>query len=283
MATQAQLKEHFLNLKNAIYVWGANGQTITKALMDSLYKSYGTSTYNKAYYDNKLKEGQGKTGADCSGAIYPTSGYDTTAAGYYNRCNKRGNIASLPEDKVCLVFKKNSSGSINHVGCYTGDGYVSEMASSSKNYQRKPLKGNGWDLWGMPDFISDPNTEKCDELEVDGEWGKATTTLSQKVLGTTVDGIVSNQPVSCMQYVPNALESSWEFERTNYKAGSQLIKAIQELVGLTGRDVDGHCGKTTVKAIQTFLKNLGFYTGKIDGIMGEKTVKGWQKYINSRL
>ena len=283
MKTQAQVRAYFLSLEDAIYVWGANGQIITKELMDKLHKTYGTSTYNKAYYDGKLKEGQGKIGGDCSGIMYPISGYDTTASGYYNRCNKRGNIASIPEDKVCLVFKKNSSGVINHVGCYTGDGYVSEMASSKANYQRKPLKGNGWDLWGMPDFISDPNTEKCDELEVDGDWGKATTTMSQKVLGTTVDGIVSNQPVSCMKYVPNALESSWEFERTNYKAGSELIKAIQELVGLTGRDVDGHCGYQTVCAIQTFLKNRGFYTGRIDGIMGEKTVKGWQKYINSRL
>lgn len=283
MATQEQLKKHFLGLANAIYVWGANGQKITKALMDSLYKSFGTKTYNKAYYENKLKEGAEKIGADCSGALFPISGYDTTAQGYYNKCTKKGKIGTIPTDKVCLVFKTNASGTINHVGCYTGDGYVSEMASSKKNYQRKPLKGNGWDLWGLADFVTDYDTKKVDKLEVDGEWGKDTTRKSQEVLGTTVDGIISNQPISCMKYVPNANESSWEFEKTNYKKGSQLIKAIQELVGLTGRDVDGHCGKDTVTAMQKFLQKLGFYKGQIDGKMGPQTVKAWQKYINSRL
>lgn len=283
MITQAELKQHFLSLglQGAIYVWGANAQIITKALMDSLYKSYGTSTYNKVYYENKLSAGAGKIGADCSGAIYPVSGYDTTAAGYYNRCVKRGGIATIPEDKVCLVFKKNSKGTINHVGCYTGDGYVSEMASSKLNYQRKPLKGNGWDYWGMPDFVSDPDTEESTKLVVDGEWGRDTTTKSQEVLGTTVDGIVSNQLASCQKYVPNALESSWEV--SNSRTGSELIRGIQELVGLEGRDVDGQCGFDTVTAMQEFLKEKGFYTGAIDGIMGELTVSAWQQYVNSRL
>lgn len=155
MITQQKLKDHFLELgkKGALYVWGANGQTITKALMDSLYKSFGSTKYNKAYYDAKLKAGEGKPGADCSGALYPVSGYDTTASGYYKKCTKTGKISSIPREKVCLVFKVNSSGAINHVGCYTGDGYVSEMASSSKNYQRKKLDGNGWDYWGLPDFV----------------------------------------------------------------------------------------------------------------------------------
>lgn len=282
MITQKQLKEHFLGLKNAIYVWGANCEAITEAMIEKLYNNYRTSTYNRAYYDGKFAEGKGKIGADCSGSLYPLSGYDTTAAGYYDRCTKKWAVGSIPKDKVCLVFKVNSKGSINHVGCYTGDGYVSEMASSKKNYQRKPLADNGWDLWGLPDFV-DYEVEEKNLLEVDGEWGRDTTTKSQHVLGTKEDGIVSNQPVSCQKYLPNAQESSWEFERTNYKRGSNLIKAIQELVGMTGRDVDGHCGRDTVTAMQIFLQEFGFYTGKIDGKMGPKTVMAWQQYINSRL
>ncbi|MBQ8662355.1 MAG: hypothetical protein IJ471_00700 [Eubacterium sp.] len=282
MITQKQLKEHFLGLSGSIYVWGANCETITEAMIKKLYNCFKSSTYNRAYYDGKLAEGEGKIGSDCSGALYPVSGYDTTAAGYYNRCTKKGTIDSIPKDKVCLVFKVNSSGSINHVGCYTGDGYVSELASSKKNYQRKQLAGNGWDKWGLPDFV-DYEEEPTAELKVDGEWGKDTTTKSQQVLDTTVDGIVSNQPVSCQKYVPNALESSWEFERTNYKNGSELIRAIQALCGLTGRDVDGHCGKNTVTAMQKFLNTKGFSCGSIDGIMGSKTVMAWQQYINSRM
>lgn len=159
--TQKQLKDHFLKLGSdgAIYVWGANCQTITRELVDSLHKAYGSSKYNKTYYNNKLKEAAGKIGADCSGSLRPMSGYDTTAAGYYKKCVKKGRIGTLPRTKVCLVFKTDSDGDITHVGCYTGDGYVSEMASSKLNYQRKSVDGNGWDLWGMPDFVSDPNSE----------------------------------------------------------------------------------------------------------------------------
>lgn len=282
MVTQRQLKEHAVNMKNVIYVWGANFQIISKELMDKLHSWYGTSTYNKSYYNAKLKEGEGKFGADCSGSLNPISGYDTTAQGYYERCVKKGRISTIPRDKVLLVFKENSAGRKIHVGIYTGDGYVSELASSKLNYQRKPLDGNGWDDWGYADFVTDYSKEEVEKLEVDGEWGRDTTTMTQKVLGTTVDGIVSRQPISCAKYCLNALESSWEFLSENYKKGSEMVRAIQELVGLTGRDVDGHCGYQTVVAMQIFLQKLGYYTGKIDGFMGELMVKAWQQYINSR-
>lgn len=126
-------------------------------------------------------------------------------------------------------------------------------------------------------------TSKADELEVDGEWGILTTKLSQKVLGTKQDGIISKQKYTLKKYVPNALTTSWEFKTSDYNGGSLLIKAIQNLVGLTGKAVDGQCGKDTVKAMQRFLNAKGFNCGTVDGEMGEKTVKAWQRYINSRL
>ena len=116
------------------------------------------------------------------------------------------------------------------------------------------------------------------ELEVDGSWGEDCTRKSQKVMETTVDGIVSNQPKSNKKYLPNAYSGSWEFV-DNCKGGSTLIKEIQKLVGAKQ---DGWCGKVTVKAIQKFLKAQKLYVGKIDGSMGPATVKAWQKYINSR-
>lgn len=126
------------------------------------------------------------------------------------------------------------------------------------------------------------------KLTVDGEWGRDTTRKSQQVFGTTVDGIVSNQPESCKKYVPNVMITSWEFESVyaDYKNGSQFIKAVQQFLkneGYYTGKVDGHCGYKTVVAIQKFLKEKGYYTGSIDGIMGPNTVKAWQKYINSRL
>lgn len=117
---------------------------------------------------------------------------------------------------------------------------------------------------------------KKDAIEVDGDWGVDTTTLAQKKFGTPVDGIISNQLNSCREYLPNAHEGSWEFEDVA-NGGSALIEAIQEWVGA---EKDGHAGGETVEKLQTKLKNLGLYKGKIDKFMGELTVKAFQTYLN---
>ena len=146
---------YFENLYStkSIYLWGANGEIITKELCDKLYKTYGTSTYNRTYYDNKLKEGQGKIGADCSGAFCSVSGFDTTAQGYYNKCSSKGDISSINKNKACLVFKGKSTSAINHIGFYLGNGYVIEMKSSKDNCVKDKLDGKGWKWFGIPTWI----------------------------------------------------------------------------------------------------------------------------------
>ena len=118
------------------------------------------------------------------------------------------------------------------------------------------------------------------KLAVDGSWGKDCTRKSQKVLGTTIDGIVSNQPSVNKKYLPNVYTGSWEFKSSGYDAGSSLVRAIQKLVGAK---VDGWFGPDSVKKTQQFLEKKGYYTGEIDRSMGPKMVKAWQRYINSRL
>lgn len=116
-------------------------------------------------------------------------------------------------------------------------------------------------------------------LTVDGSWGKDSTRKTQKVLGCYVDGIVSNQPIVNQKYLPAVDTLSWEFTE-DFVGGSGMVKAIQKLVGT---EVDGWCGKGTVKAMQSFLKSKGFYTGLLSGKLNKATVKAWQNYINSRL
>ena len=123
--------------------------------------------------------------------------------------------------------------------------------------------------------IGKKGVEEIKSVTVDGEWGIMTTMLSQKVMGTTQDGIVSGQKTSCKKYLPNADTSSWEFS-INGK-GSALIKAIQKLIGA---NIDGIAGQNTIKALQRFLRTQGLYASSIDGVMGALTVRAWQKYIN---
>lgn len=165
MKTVAEVIRYFehLYMSSAVYVFGMNGEIITPESVDKAYKAYGSNTYNKAYYDDKLIEGQGRIGADCSGAMYPMSGGDNTAQGYYNACNDKGVIAKIDKNKPCLVFKGTASNKITHIGFYCGNGYVIEMKSSKENCVKAPLDGNGWKFYGVPRWI-DYSVEKSNEV-----------------------------------------------------------------------------------------------------------------------
>ena len=119
-----------------------------------------------------------------------------------------------------------------------------------------------------------PNKPISNKINVDGSWGQATTKALQKILGTKQDGIVSNQPTINRKYLYSASSTSWQFKKTGYSAGSNMIRALQKLIGAK---VDGWFGKNSVITLQRFLKV------KADGSMGPATVRALQKYINSIL
>lgn len=227
MITQQQFKDHYNKLYNggAIYVWGANGEVITKELMDKLYSWYGSKTYNKTYYANKLKEGKGKIGADCSGSIFPLSKKDTTAKGYYNACPKKGNIGNLPTGTACLVFNAN----FTHVGAYMGDGTTIEMMSSARNCVKEKFNPSRWAYYGIPSWLEIP--------------AKSTPTVVQ-----AKDPIVANIQKWCNNYCNAGLVVDGEFGPKT-KAG--LCKALQTCLNKhfkAGLAVDGSFGPKTKKA-----------------------------------
>ena len=172
MKTQKEVRDYALAASDWLYVWGANGEVITPEKMDKLYRTFGSNTYNKEYYQKKLQSGNGKMAADCSGFMHPMSGYDNTADGYYRKCTKKGMIASLPKDKVCLVFKTRSNGTMHHIGIYLGDGTVAEMASSELNYKHRNLEATNWSHWGMPTWIdySKPIMQESGWIQVGDRW-----------------------------------------------------------------------------------------------------------------
>ncbi len=138
-----------------------------------------------------------------------------------------------------------------------------------------------------PQAPAKPSKPESNKLKVDSSWGCDTTTASQKVYHTPVDGIVSRQPKCNRKYLPKAYTGSWMFyvKAANYRQGSALIKAIQKDLKskkFYDGEIDGLCGKKTVIAIQKFLNSMG-YNLVVDGYMGKKTVMAWQQYLNSRL
>ena len=232
MVTQKQFKEHYQNLyaNKAVYVWGANGQIITKDLTNKLYKTYGSSTYNKTYYDNKAKEGVGRIGADCSGSIYPLSKADNTAKGYYDECNKKGSINNLPANTACLLFNKN----FTHVGAYMGDGTTIEMMSSIRNCVKQKLQKSRWAYFGIPKWLESNDTTQISSV---------TTNITPT--NNTNKEVIKNIQKWCNDYCNAGLAVDGIFG-PNTKKG--LCKALQRSLNVkfnTQLNVDGIFGPTT--------------------------------------
>ena len=112
------------------------------------------------------------------------------------------------------------------------------------------------------------------KIAVDSWWGPATTKLAQKVMGTIVDGTVSNQNRDMQKFLPNCQTQSWRFVApSKLQNGSQLIKAIQKMLSIPA---DGFCGMQTIKTLQKFLGV------EPDGYFGGKSVIAWQKWLNKQ-
>lgn len=239
MVTQQQFKDHYNSLYNngAIYLWGANCEVITKELTDKLYKSYGSSTYTKAYYDDKYNSGKGKIGADCSGSIYPLSKADNTAKGYYNACNKRGSINNLPTGTACLVFNSG----FTHVAAYMGDGTTIEMANSTKNCVKEKYNKSRWTYYGIPNWLETGTVAAQTTASTDTVNAKPTST-------NTKSEIIKNIQKWCNSYCNAGLSVDGAFGPKT-KAG--LCKALQHYLNIEYKanlSVDGSFGPKTKAA-----------------------------------
>lgn len=110
-----------------------------------------------------------------------------------------------------------------------------------------------------------PAAPSIPQIAVDGIIGAATVRRWQSVMGTTVDGVVSNQ--LNVTYRP----ALFAVNHNEPYGQSQLVRAVQSVVGVT---VDGLLGPETIKAIQ---RRLGV---AVDGVLGRETAKALQRRLN---
>lgn len=116
-------------------------------------------------------------------------------------------------------------------------------------------------------------TSKKNKIAEDGKWGTATTKKAQKVFGTTVDGIVSDQYLMYKSKNPGLFAFEWKEKPSGH--GSELIKAIQKKVGAK---VNGFIGPETITKMQKWLGT------KQDGYVSNPSnmVKAFQKWLNKQ-
>lgn len=254
MVTQAQFKAHYENLykSGAIYLWGANGETITKELCDKLFKTFGSASYPKSYFNNKYIEGKGKIGADCSGSIYPLSKADNSAKGYYNACpaNQKGSINNLPKNTACLVFNAG----FTHVGAYLGNGITIEMANSKKNCVKENFNKTRWAYYGIPAWLENPENKSNTPIKEQSSTTTVVTPAYDK------KQIVKNIQKWCNDYCNAGLVANGSFDTKTKKS---LCKALQHYLNVTYKAKlveDGSFGaKTKAACVSCSGKNALSY------------------------
>lgn len=116
-------------------------------------------------------------------------------------------------------------------------------------------------------------------VSVTGKWDRATTLKAQYVFGTTIDGTISNQPKDNKKFCKNCAKKTWKFKANEYNDGSQLIKAIQRYLKIKKiykGQIDGWCGKNTIKGIQNLVGV------KQTGYMNKNTIKQFKIWLNKQ-
>lgn len=187
-----------------------------------------------------------------------------------------GLVYAVDSNKIYTV--EGNTSNVNYV-----DGNGGKVCKKSYPLGASYIRGYGRPKYDGKSSSSSNNTSTSNKntsnnssngkLTVDGKWGTKTTKRAQKVFGTTVDGVVSNQRVEYKAQNPGLVESfEWESNPTGY---SELIKAIQKKVGATQ---DGWIGTNTIKKMQKYFGTIQ------DGCISNPSdvVKAFQKWLNKQ-
>lgn len=169
---------------------------------------------------------------------------------------KTSMTAILPE--VCFVDTKADANAYNKIGANAVAASIADAVCNTNTGVTSSTNTSSGSTSGG-------------KVSVDGWWGKNTTTALQRIYGTPVDGIVSNQDPAQKKYLLRADSGAWDF--AGQGNGSNLIGAMQRAVGVKD---DGFMGKNTIIAWQ---KKLGVTA---DGYMGVNTVTALQNWINKQ-
>ncbi len=232
----ADEKSKFLNFiasqVGALYVWGAQGQAMTPALIKRMEDSAKNYERAMAAYNKHVQTGQTLIAYDCSGLVVKylldagLISTDRSADGLYRDvCSSIDKIQLAAGD---LVFKKYlTKDKVYHVGVYMGDGTVVHAKGRDDGVVREALSKAGWNRFGRL---------KC--------WGGAQkAAVYTRLIKLTAKPYISGDDVRAVQ---QALENK------GYHTGG----------------IDGSYGPKTQGAVKAYQKAHGLET---DGIVGPKT------------
>lgn len=239
---QREAKPYYVKVRDEItqYVWNMNyptiitQDTINKAYRDWYHNTNGNvGKYNKAYYDKKLREGEGKPGSDCSGMHYGLSGYDKTAQGYYNESpdDKKGTIDTIPIHDLVILYRGQSERKITHTGIYLGNGMTIHMANSVDNCVYETTDAGKWKWWSYAKFIDYSKSLRA----------KPIITRTIKMGSKGIDVKLLQDQLFKKGYNPGIIDGDF---------GNNTRTALKRFQANNDLTVDGIAGKQTVKALK---------------------------------
>ena len=132
------------------YAFGSEGQKLTPELLRYFKNNFGSNV------KDSTSKWMNKECYDCSGLSMKAlqeagiKVHHNAQATWANDLKQRGDINSIPTDKLCLVFKKGSNGEMHHIGIYIGNGKVIEAKGADYGVVETDLKGGNWTNWGIP-------------------------------------------------------------------------------------------------------------------------------------
>lgn len=185
-----------------------------------------------------------------------------------------GDIFLTPYKHVIMCVNTNTivHASGNEYGKATG-GKTGDQTGKEICTRSFYVPSYGWKyhLRYTGDHVSEPG-ELEERLKVDGLWGIKTTKRAQQKLGTTIDGIISDQRKEYRGSNPGCLSETFEWLDKPGQV-SELIGAIQKMVGAK---VDKWIGPDTIRKMQTYFGTVQ------DGCISypSDVVKAMQRWLN---
>lgn len=273
MVTQIQAVQYYLDLylSGAIYVWGMNAPEIitSKSIMDA-FEIYGNKTYDRAYYEAKLKEGYGRIGSDCSGAHHGISGYDATAQGYYNKCIAKAKTTAMSDDKVFVLFNGKAENKIVHTGVFIPELGEFHMKSSKANSVLEEFNKKTFKYFGYADFIN-YNSKDFVLKEHYDMWVKLLQFELNKAHNTNlvIDGIFGSKTLE-------ATKSIGYLKKGSKGVFVRLLQIFLNTLYGNILETDGVFGKATQEQVMRFQRNNRL---EVDGIVGSATWNTIKKMV----
>lgn len=244
------VREYALSKVGCGYVWGATGQTASEAVLQTLYARHPDHVNLTI-----VRKWIGKQIFDCAGfvaksmnqvGIKPATG--ATSAWNGTQWARKGDISTLPSDKVCCLYKKKADGSgMQHTGLYLGDGIVVDARGSSQGVIKSTLSSYPWTNWGIPvglyteDELNDISGGSAPvevikvayQAVVEASSGS---TVNMRSGPSTNNGVV--QAIKIGQIVDvTEVQGDWSAITWNGKSGYMMSKYLKKVQGSEGDQV----------------------------------------------